>query len=139
MKSLPLADTNFIIALFSNTDSRHRDVLPVYKKMEKIIVIQSVLNEVAYMLGRDRGTLAVAIFLKEISNSPKWILTPLEKEDILRTAQILEQYFDSGIDFVDASIMAFAERIKTNIILTMDLRDFYIFSPVHCDSYEIFP
>jgi predicted nucleic acid-binding protein len=71
LKPLPLADTSFIVALINASNNRHRDVLAVYKNHGKIIVIQSVLNEIAYHLEKQLGTLAVALFLKKISNSTR--------------------------------------------------------------------
>ena len=69
---------------------------------------QTVLAEVSYLIGREAGIKKVSTFLKGISNS-RFSLIALTTEDILRIAEILEQYVDSRIDFVDASVMAVAE------------------------------
>ena len=63
----------------------------------------------------------------------------LTEEDLLRTAEILEVYQDSRIDFVDASVMAIAERLQIVKILTLDRRDFQLFRPRHCQFFEILP
>jgi uncharacterized protein len=139
LKPFPLADTSFIVGLLNRTDSRHKDIISAYKKQDKIIVIQSVLNEVIYHLEKQLGKQSTADFLRAITNHKQFLLIPLESKDILRTAEILEQYLDSRIDFVDASIMAVAERMKSNIILTLDRRDFGIFRPVHISCFEILP
>jgi uncharacterized protein len=60
-------------------------------------------------------------------------------DDLNRTAQILNQYADSRIDFVDATLAAVAERMQVTRILTLDRRDFQIFRPNHVDRFEIFP
>ncbi len=39
--------------------------------------------------------------------------------DLERVAEILEKYADSRIDFVDASVMAVAERYGSKTILTL--------------------
>jgi uncharacterized protein len=139
LKPFPLADTSFIVGLLNQSDSRHREIVSVYKKQDKILVIQSVLNEVIYHLEKQLGKQSTADFLKAITNHKQFLLIPLEDTDILRTAEILEQYLDSRIDFVDASIMAVAERMRSNIILTLDRRDFGIFRPVHISCFEILP
>ena len=46
---------------------------------------------------------------------------------------------DSRIDFVDACVMAVAERFGSTKILTLDQRDFRLFRPRHCNSFEILP
>lgn len=134
----PIADTGFIVALLNREDSRHNEVVPIYQQYSIIIVPQTVLAEVAYLVGKEGGNLMVVAFLNGLADSRFQIL-PLMDEDLNRVAQILEQYQDSRIDFVDATVMAVAERYQTKIILTIDYRDFVIFRPKHCLSFEIKP
>jgi uncharacterized protein len=63
----------------------------------------------------------------------------LTKADWLRSAQLIETYADLGLGFVDASIIAVAERLKLTEIATMNCRDFAVVRPVHCDAFELFP
>ena len=60
-------------------------------------------------------------------------------KDLERVNQILEHYADSQLDFVDAVIVAIAERLRITRILTLDRRDFSIMRPRHCDYFEILP
>ncbi len=101
---------------------------------------QTALVEVAYLLGRDgdAGIQVVVTFLQGLSAS-KFILTELISEDIIRIGEILAQYADSKVDFVDASVMAMAERLNVKTILTIDQRDFRLFRPKHCGSFTILP
>jgi hypothetical protein len=41
------------------------------------------------------------------------------------------------LDFVDASIVALAERLSIQRILTIDKKDFRIIRPKHCAYFEI--
>ncbi|MHC5831837.1 MAG: PIN domain-containing protein, partial [Nostoc sp.] len=66
-------------------------------------------------------------------------LVALTDQDVIRVAEILDEYADSRIDFVDASVMAIAERYGIKKILTLDQRDFRLYRPQHCDSFEILP
>ncbi len=66
-------------------------------------------------------------------------LISLTSADLERTKEILQKYEDSKLDFVDAAIMAIAERLKIERILTVDRRDFGIFRPRHCAAFEILP
>ncbi|MFN4862237.1 MAG: VapC toxin family PIN domain ribonuclease, partial [Pseudanabaena sp.] len=45
----------------------------------------------------------------------------------------------SQLDFVDAVIVAIAERLRITRVLTLDRRDFSIMRPRHCDYFEILP
>jgi predicted nucleic acid-binding protein len=63
----------------------------------------------------------------------------LVEEDIRRVAEILDRYKDSRIDFVDATVMAIAERFRSTKILSLDRRDFSLFRDRHRQSFEILP
>ena len=63
----------------------------------------------------------------------------MTEKDLKRVNQILEQCADSQLDFVDAVIVAIAERLRITRILTLDRRDFSIMRPRHCDYFEILP
>jgi hypothetical protein len=43
------------------------------------------------------------------------------------------------IDFVDALIVAMAERLNITRLLTFDRRDFQLLRPKHCVSFELLP
>jgi len=135
---IPIADTGFIVALLNREDLRHNEVVSIYLQYSTIIVTQTVLAEVAYLVGRESGNLTVVAFLKGLTDS-RFKIVPLTDLDLNRVAEILEQYHDSRIDFVDATVMAVAERYKTKIVLTIDFRDFIIFRPKHCLNFEIKP
>jgi len=134
----PVADTGFIVALLNKADRMHPAVTKIYLQQKQILLPQTVLTEVAYLTGREAGIGAVVAFLKGIAAS-RFQLISLTEEDLLRAAEILEEYKDSRVDFVDATVMAVSERFGSKKILTLDQRDFRLFRPRHCDSFEILP
>lgn len=134
----PVADTGFVVALLNRSDTMHGIVTRVYAQHQQILLPQTVLAEVAYLVGRNAGTPTVVAFLRGLSAS-RFRLVALMDEDVMRVAAILEEYADSRIDFVDASVMAMAERFGSTTILTLDQRDFRLFRPRHCNSFEILP
>lgn len=133
-----IADSGFVVALINSSDNRHTDVSPVYQQYSRILLPQLVLVEVAYLVGRDAGIATVVKFLKGLPASRFEIVDAIDL-DIERTALILEQYADSKVDFVDASIMAIAERLNISTVLTIDQRDFRLFRPSHCQSFTLQP
>jgi predicted nucleic acid-binding protein len=133
-----IADTSFIVALGNRNDPSHNIVKKIYLRYQSILLPQTVLAEVAYLLGRENGIQNVVFFLQKLPDS-RYSLVALEDEDLTRTAEILEKYKDSRIDFVDATVMAMAERFKIKIVLTLDNRDFSLFSPRHCDAFLLLP
>jgi predicted nucleic acid-binding protein len=62
-----------------------------------------------------------------------------DKNPYTHALDILEKYSDSRIDFVDACIMALAERLSITRILTFDHRDFGLYRPAHCEAFELLP
>lgn len=133
-----IADTGFVVALLNQTDSRHPDVQPIYLKYSEILLPKTVFVEVAYLIGRDAGIPTTIAFLR---NLPKSRFRPIDliTQDIDRIADILEQYIDSRVDFVDASVMAIAERCNIKTVLTLDQRDFRFFRPKHRNAFTIVP
>lgn len=133
-----IADTGFVVALTNRSDQRHADVVPIYQQYPQILLPQTVLVEVAYLVGRDAGIPTVIKFLQGLPTS-RFELIVATEPDLARTATILEQYLDSKVDFVDASVMAIAERLKIQTILTIDQRDFRLFRPTHCPNFTLKP
>lgn len=105
---------------------------------EPLILPLPAVTEITYLLNRSLGLSAVVEFVESLANTRLIIESPVP-EDFLRSAAILRKYDDANIDFVDACIVAMAERLKITKILTVDRRHFSIFKPLHCDSFEILP
>lgn len=135
---IAVADSSFVVALEIKTDRNRQRCLRLLDTARIIYLPQSVLNEVCYFLTQMGGNQITANFLKQLPDT-KFVLVPLEKWDIVRTAQILEKYADTRVDFVDATVMAVAERLQVTHILTLDRRDFSIIRPAHVAHFEILP
>jgi predicted nucleic acid-binding protein len=137
-RKLAIGDTGFVVALLNQSDQKHSDAVAIYEKQQQILLPQTVLTEVAYLVGRSSGMITVSAFLRGLSES-RFRLIALNETDLMRVAEILDEYLDSRIDFVDATVMAIAERFDSATILTLDQRDFRLFRPRHCTNFEIFP
>jgi uncharacterized protein len=133
-----IADTSFVVAMMNIDDKWHQACQAIYKQEQEILLPQTTLAEVAYMLRRERGNMQVVSFLKLIPRM-KFEITALTDDDIQHTAAILEKYNDTRLDFVDVSIVAIAERLEITHILTLDQRDFRIVQPKHCPYFKLFP
>ena len=133
-----VADTGFVLAVTVATDEAHAACVSVYQQQRHIYLPQTTLAEIAYMLTRVGGNRLVARFLLSLERT-KYRIVALGADDIRRTAEILERYADSRVDFVDATIAAVAERLDIVRVLTVDQRDFRILRPRHCEHFEILP
>jgi len=128
-----------VVALLNRLDVAHEAVRSVYVGLQgNVLLPQTVLVEVAYLVGRDAGIGTVVAFLRGLPFS-KFKLTALTGRDVERVAEILEQYRDSRVDFVDATVMAVAERVMCKTILTLDQRDFRVFRPRNLGYFDLLP
>jgi len=134
-----LMDTGFWYALIDHSDEHHKKVAPIANiARETVILPIPVITETAYLVLRNKGVEPLAEFSESLSTTKFQLETPTT-EDYKRSAEILRKYNDANIDFVDAVIVAIAERLNVTKILTIDRRHFQIFRPTHCATFEILP
>jgi predicted nucleic acid-binding protein len=133
-----IADTGFVVAVALVTEEAHQACVAVYKRQGIIYLPQTTLAEVMYLLTREAGNIVAAHFILTLS-ATKYRVEPLITEDIQRSGEILQEYADSRVDFVDATIIAVAERRNITEILTLDNRDFRMVRPKHCQYFTILP
>ncbi|MFN5728059.1 MAG: type II toxin-antitoxin system VapC family toxin [Pseudanabaena sp.] len=132
-------DTSFLFALTDLTDLNHDCVLAVVQSINEPLLLPSVvLPEVCYLIASRLGHQAMRKFIANLVVSGVQIESMMAT-DLERVGQILEQYADSQLDFVDAVIVAISERLRITRVLTLVRRDFSIMRPIHCDYFEILP
>jgi predicted nucleic acid-binding protein len=135
-----IIDTSFLFALTDRADRNHSHVLAVAQSTssETLLLPSVVIPEVCYLIASRLGHHAMRKFLANLVISGIQV-EQLTSVDLERVNQILEQYADSQLDFVDAAIFAIAERLNITRVLTLDRRDFSIMRPKHCAYFEILP
>jgi predicted nucleic acid-binding protein len=60
-------------------------------------------------------------------------------EDRTRAAEIVAQYRDAEVGYVDAVLVAIAERLEDRIIATVDRRHFSLIRPKHVTAFQLVP
>ena len=134
-----LLESGFLYASIDESDNHHESVKNVAQTIRgNIILPVPAVTETAYFLAKNKGVEDVANFLDSLSMTKFQLETPTA-EDYRRAAEILRKYNDANVDFVDACIVAIAERLDVKKILTVDRRHFGIFKPLHCKAFEILP
>lgn len=134
-----ILDTNFLFALSDRSDRNHSRVLAVARTLQDRLILPTVvIPEASYLIGSRLGHKAMRSFLTSLTTSDLQIES-LSIEDLVRVTEILEQYADSQLDFVDAAIVALAERLNVTRILSLDRRDFSIIRPQHCEYFDLLP
>jgi predicted nucleic acid-binding protein len=134
-----LVDTGPLYALADEDDQYHRVVADcVEATRETLIVPSPVIPEVCYLLLEHLGPDAEVQFLRSLAEQ-ELLLEHFSPKDLSRAIEILEQYRGAEFGMVDATVMAMAERLKVQTVLTIDHRDFRIFRPVHCRAFQLVP
>lgn len=132
-------DTGPLVAALDRRDAHHRACLPLLGlRGERRIVPAPVIVEVTYFLNQRLGSTALITFLRQIE-SGLFDVEPLLPEDYRRVVEVLERYADSGIDFVDAAVLAIAERRREPKVATLDRRHFGIMRPRHVEALILLP
>lgn len=98
----------------------------------------SILAEVTYLIGSRLGRQLEERFVREIANGT-FPLEELELADFARAADLMAAYSDLRLGFVNASIVAMAERLGVESILTTDRRHFGVIRPAHCQRLRLLP
>ena len=134
-----LIDSGFLYSSLNKAEQSHAHVARGAASLTgRMLLPVPAIAEVAYLLRRDLGAPAVANFIGRLPHSGLILENPLA-EDYQRAADIMRQYADAKLDFVDALIVALAERLNITRLLTLDQRDFRIIRPRHCAAFELLP
>lgn len=134
-----VVDTSVLYALTDRTEADHAAcVAAVAAEPDAVIVPQSVLPEICYLISSRLGPDTELAFLRGLSAS-EWRIAPMTDADMARSMDLLETYRAADIGFVDASVIAVAERLGVVRIYTLDRRDFGIVRPAHAEAFELLP
>ena len=134
-----LLDTSFLYALNDAQDQNHlRTVNFLQALTAELFLPTPVLPELCYLLHSRLGHLAMRNFLVGLAKSDI-TLVALTTIDLDRAIEILAVYADAELDFADAALIAMAERLGLEYILTFDRRDFSLIRPRHCHAFNLFP
>ncbi len=132
-----LLDTGALYAVADEDDAWHvrmRDFLEGQRAV--LLVPVTVIPEAAYLL-RDRlGHLAERRFAESLA-AAELAVENLTSADVRRCAELLGTYDFLG--YVDASVVAIAERLKIKSLVTTDRRDFGRVRPRHARAFELLP
>ena len=128
-----------ILAAVDRADPAHpRVVAALALERSAILLPVVVLPEVAYLVDRRHGATRAASVLERLVSGP-WPVTGLESSDLRRATELMARYADARIGFVDAAIVALAERHGATRIYSLDRRDFSLVRPRHVAAFEVLP
>jgi predicted nucleic acid-binding protein len=119
---IAILDSGPLYASVVANDRNHQRSVELLRRQDlELIVPAMVVAEVSYLLSTRLGPSAEAAFLRG--------LTAVEvegphPEDWLAISALVERYSDSPLGGTDASVAVLAERLGTDLIITLDRRHF---------------
>ncbi len=132
-----VVDSGVLYALFDTRDIWHTRAVEFFTThSHDAIVPLTTLGEVGYMVDaklHDGGASALADWLSRGLVQLEGILP----QDFRRMTLLMSKYPEIG--FVDASVVAIAERLLIDTIATTDRRRFTSIRPAHADRFTLVP
>ena len=134
---LAIVDTGPLYATVDADDEDHARCRALLERRDLELVVPAfVVAEAAYLVGRRLGPIIESAFVRG--------LTDLEVEapavdDWPLIADLVERYGDFPLGTTDASVVALAERLDTNLIVTLDRRHFAAVRTTDGGSFELLP
>jgi len=134
-----IIDTGILYALADRKDNWHAAAARFMSDFRgRLFVPSTVVPEACYLLNTYLGQDAEMGLIQSLINR-EMVLEQSTTQDLVRIAELLKKYHDSNIGFVDASVVALAERLKICGILTTDRRHFETIKPQHCKEFKLLP
>ncbi len=132
-----LVDTGFLYALADRSDAWHSRVVGYLAgHRQTLLAPVTIVPEVTYLLRERLGSQAELAFVRSLAHH-EIVVEELKRADWSRIEEVLEHH--DALGFVDASIVAVAERLKTRELATTDRRHFSTFKPAHTARFELVP
>lgn len=137
MQSIAIVDSGPLIAGANRSDKYHLAAASVLRSATFRLVIPALcVAEACHILAASCGSKVEADFLRGLT---KLDVRLPEVDDWSRIADLVEKYSDLPLSGTDASVVALAERLRTDLVLTTDHRHFRVVRPRHCGGFRLLP
>ena len=137
MPSIAIVDSGPLIASAIASDPDHHASLEALRTPGLHLVIPALcVAEAAYFIASRGHARAEAAFLRGLRGFD--VRAP-EPDDWERIAELVEQYADIELGATDASVVAQAERLQTDLVVTLDHRHFRAVRPAHGEAFRLLP
>ncbi|MGE0541057.1 MAG: type II toxin-antitoxin system VapC family toxin [Dehalococcoidia bacterium] len=134
---LAIVDSGPLYATVDRGDQDHVRSLEILRRPELQLIIPTlVVAEVTYLIAARLGAEAEAGFLEGLT---LFEVEAPSRSDWRRIAELVRQYRDFPLGGADASVVALAERLNTDLVITLDQRHFRAIRPLHAATFRILP
>ena len=122
MRSLAIVDSSALYASLDRSDAANARCIEVLSRRDISFVLPTlVIAEVAYFAGTRLGARAEVALLRGLGALE---IEPPGADDWPLIADLVERYEDFGLGTTDAATIVLADRLETDLVVTLDRRHF---------------
>jgi uncharacterized protein len=137
MRSAAVVDSSVLLAALDRSEPLHARCAAVLSRKDLDLVVPTlVVTEVAYFADRRLGPRGEAAFVRGLADL---VVEAPEADDWLAIADMVELYADIRLGTVDASVAVLADRLGTDLVLTLDRRHFGAIRAPSGRSFRLLP
>jgi predicted nucleic acid-binding protein len=123
-------------AVDADDDDHERCIEALQTKGVRLVLPAMVIAEATYLIGSRLGATVEADFLRSLA---EFDVAAPDSADWARIAELVRRYRDFPLGGTDASVVALAERLKTDLVITLDRRHLQAVRPRHCKALRLLP
>ena len=132
-----LLDTAGLVSLLDRSQSGHAAFSDFFEQWEgPVVSSEAVLTEATHVLGRGPGGPDACLSFVLAGGA---VVVPATTVSLGRCRALMRRYHDLPMDFADATLVALAEELGTNIVLTTDRRDFQVYRIAGKTPFRVVP
>jgi predicted nucleic acid-binding protein len=133
-----ICDTSVVYAALVRSDRLHEPCARLLGTRDDVVVPAPVVVEIDG-LARSRGAEgATDALLRSVVDGSVHV-EDMRLPDYARAQELMTRYASLLLGFVDAAIVAVAERLGGTTIATLDHRHFAVVRPRHCEAFTLLP
>lgn len=137
MRTLAIVDTSALVAAADRSERMHQACVDVLRRPDLDLIIPAmVVAEAAFMVERRLGPAAETAFIRGLSG---FAIESPTAEDWPTIADVVERYADLRLGTTDASIAVLADRLGTNVVVTLDRRHFDVIRTASGGPFHVLP
>lgn len=137
MRTLAIVDTSALLAAADRSEPMHQACVDVLRWSDLDLIIPVlVVTEAAYLVDRRLGPAAEAAFIRGLSG---FAIESPAADDWPTIADVVERYADLRLGTTDASIAVLADRLGTDVVVTLDRRHFDVMRTAAGRPFRLLP
>ncbi|MEO8099182.1 MAG: PIN domain-containing protein [Acidobacteriota bacterium] len=134
-----VADSGGIYGLYDNRDPAHSGLRRAIEvERGRVVIPEITLGEIDYLFRSRLGNRALLRFLDDV-NSGAFRIESVTPQDLIRCGELITRYQDADLGLSDAAVAVTADRLGTNRILTVDVRDFRLVRSARGKPFRLLP